>query len=164
MEDAHAAVLPLDQGVENSNTFFAVYNGHGGAFPTWSLLDALNFSSRDTGDSVAKFASINIHKRLVAEDAYREKRYEEALKMAFLGTDQDFLASMSYTLFPVGFNTPEPPTAIDAAHTKSSLGSTAVAALFTGNEKIYVVCNILTNTTASLSIGLLPSSGKCGRL
>jgi len=101
MEDTHAAVLPLDEGVENSNAFFAVYDGHG-------------------GDSVAKFASVNVHKRLVAEDAYREKRYEEALKMAFLGTDQDFLAT------------------IDAAHTKSSLGSTAVATLFTGNEKIYV--------------------------
>jgi len=127
-------------------------------------LDPLNFLFCNAGDSVAKFASVNVHKRLVAEDAYREKRYEEALKMAFLGTDQDFLASKSYTLFPVGFNTPEPPTAINAAHMKSSLGSTAVAALFTGNEKIYVVCNILTNTTVSLSIGLLPSLGKCGRL
>jgi len=62
-------------------------------FQSGFLLDALNFLSCNTGDSVAKFASVNIHKRLVAEDAYREKRYKEALKMAFLGTDQDFLAS-----------------------------------------------------------------------
>jgi hypothetical protein len=31
-------------------------------FQSGSLLDVLNFLSRDTGDSVAKFASINIHK------------------------------------------------------------------------------------------------------
>jgi hypothetical protein len=35
MEDAHAAVVPLDDGAENSNAFFAVYDGHGGAFPIW---------------------------------------------------------------------------------------------------------------------------------
>jgi hypothetical protein len=31
MEDAHAIVLSLDEGEESSNTFFAVYDGHGGA-------------------------------------------------------------------------------------------------------------------------------------
>jgi hypothetical protein len=41
---------------------------------------------------VAKFSGINVHKRLVTEEAYREKRYKEALKRAFLGTDEDFLA------------------------------------------------------------------------
>jgi serine/threonine protein phosphatase PrpC len=30
MEDAHAAVLDLDQDAETSNAFFAVYDGHGG--------------------------------------------------------------------------------------------------------------------------------------
>lgn len=64
---------------------------------------ALIFLSCNAGDSVAKFASVNVHKRLVAADAYREKRYEEALKRAFLRTDQDFLASQSYTHFPVDF-------------------------------------------------------------
>ena len=32
MEDAHAVVLDLDGPREDSNTFFAVYDGHGGAF------------------------------------------------------------------------------------------------------------------------------------
>lgn len=32
MEDAHAIVLDLDEGVEDTNTFFAVYDGHGGTF------------------------------------------------------------------------------------------------------------------------------------
>jgi hypothetical protein len=30
MEDAHAIVLSLDEGELTSNTFFAVYDGHGG--------------------------------------------------------------------------------------------------------------------------------------
>lgn len=30
MEDAHTIVLDLDEGQEDSNTFFAVYDGHGG--------------------------------------------------------------------------------------------------------------------------------------
>ena len=30
MEDAHTAELFLDEGEENSNAFFAVYDGHGG--------------------------------------------------------------------------------------------------------------------------------------
>lgn len=31
MEDAHAIVLELDEGKPETNTFFAVYDGHGGA-------------------------------------------------------------------------------------------------------------------------------------
>lgn len=30
MEDAHTIALSLDEGKDNSNTFFAVYDGHGG--------------------------------------------------------------------------------------------------------------------------------------
>ncbi|KAH7919585.1 PP2C-domain-containing protein [Leucogyrophana mollusca] len=99
MEDAHAAVLSLDEATNDKNTFFAVYDGHGGG-------------------TVAKFAGKNVHKRLVAEEAYREKRYDEALKRAFLGTDEDLLA--------------------DPAHTRDPSGCTAVAALVTDNGKIYV--------------------------
>jgi len=99
MEDAHAAVLNLEDGTKEKNSFFAVYDGHGGS-------------------TVAKFAGKNVHKRLLAEDAYREKRYEEAMKRAFLGTDEDLLA--------------------DPAHTRDPSGCTAVAALLTHDKKIYV--------------------------
>jgi protein phosphatase 2C family protein 2/3 len=34
MEDAHVADLSLDEG-EDSNAFFAVYDGHGGTFETF---------------------------------------------------------------------------------------------------------------------------------
>jgi serine/threonine protein phosphatase PrpC len=48
MEDAHAIVLSLDEGQENSNTFFAVYDGHGGAFCAFclSMLPILHQSSK----------------------------------------------------------------------------------------------------------------------
>ncbi|KAJ7780631.1 phosphatase 2C-like domain-containing protein [Mycena maculata] len=98
MEDAHAIVLDLDEGKEDPNTFFAVYDGHGGG-------------------TVAKFAGQNVHKRLVTEEAYKESQYDEALKRAFLGTDEDLLAN--------------------PAHTRDPSGCTAVAALVT-KDKIYV--------------------------
>lgn len=98
MEDAHAAVLNLD-GSDEPNAFFAVYDGHGGG-------------------TVAKFAGQHLHKRLTTEDAYREKRFNEALKKAFLGIDEDLLA--------------------DPSHTRDPSGCTAVAALVTSDQKVYV--------------------------
>ncbi|KAK0503893.1 PP2C-domain-containing protein [Armillaria luteobubalina] len=97
MEDAHAIVLDLE---ENSgpNTFFAVYDGHGGS-------------------TVAKFAGLNVHKRLLNEESYKAKNYEESLKRAFLGTDEDMLGN--------------------PAHSRDPSGCTAVAALVT-DDKIYV--------------------------
>ena len=40
MEDAHAISLDLDEPHSDaiSNTFFAIYDGHGGIAPTFSLL------------------------------------------------------------------------------------------------------------------------------
>lgn len=101
MEDSHAAVLDLDEGKpENeTNTFFAVYDGHGGS-------------------TVAKFAGSNVHKRLLSEETYQGKDYEAALKRAFLGTDEDLLGN--------------------PAHTRDPSGCTAVAALITADNKIYV--------------------------
>ncbi|KAI0044395.1 PP2C-domain-containing protein [Auriscalpium vulgare] len=98
MEDAHTIDLQLDQ-TPDGNSFFAVYDGHGGA-------------------STARFAGENVHKRLVKEEAYRAENYEQALKRAFLGTDEDILANPSYTRDPSG--------------------CTAVAALITKDNQIYV--------------------------
>jgi len=83
MEDAHAIVLDLDEGKEKSNTFFAVYDGHGGG-------------------TVAKFAGQHVHKRLVEEETYKQEQYEAALKRAFLGTDEDLLANPAHTRDPSG--------------------------------------------------------------
>ncbi|OAX38755.1 PP2C-domain-containing protein [Rhizopogon vinicolor AM-OR11-026] len=98
MEDAHVTVLSLEESTDK-NTFFAVYDGHGGS-------------------TVARFAGEHVHKRLVSEETYHEKRYAEALKKAFLGTDEDLLA--------------------DPSHTRDPSGCTAVAALLTDENKIYV--------------------------
>jgi len=99
MEDAHAVVLNLEAANGKENCFFAVYDGHGGS-------------------GVAKFAGLNVHKRLVTEETYKNDDYEVALKKAFLGTDEDLLA--------------------DPAHARDSSGCTAVAALLTHDNKIYV--------------------------
>lgn len=94
MEDSHAAVLSLDEGVENSNSFFGVYDGHSGVYSTvFYILISVYSSCSILGRSVAAFAGDNVHKRLVAEEAYLEKRYEEGLKAAFLRTDHELLAS-----------------------------------------------------------------------
>ncbi|KIY45612.1 PP2C-domain-containing protein [Fistulina hepatica ATCC 64428] len=99
MEDAHAIFLTLEEQAESPHSFFAIYDGHGGA-------------------GVAKFAGKHVHQRLVNENAYREQRWEEAMKRAFLGTDEDLLA--------------------DYNHTRDPSGCTAVAALITNDNKIYV--------------------------
>jgi len=99
MEDAHAIVLDLEAENDKQNCFFAVYDGHGGS-------------------TMAKFASQNVQKRLVTEETYKDDDYEAALKKAFLGTDEDFLA--------------------DPAHTNDRSGCAAVAALLTHDNKIYV--------------------------
>lgn len=39
-----------------------------------------------------------MHRRLIQEEAYKEANYEQALKRAFLGTDEDLLAGAS--VFP----------------------------------------------------------------
>ncbi|PPR07801.1 hypothetical protein CVT26_014986 [Gymnopilus dilepis] len=70
------------------------------------------------GSTVAKFAGQNVHKRLVTEESYQQGDYETALKKAFLGTDEDLLAN--------------------PAHTRDPSGCTAVAALLTRDNKIYV--------------------------
>ena len=45
---------------------------------------------------MAKFAGLNVHKRLVTEEAYKIGDYEVAFKKAFLGTDEDFLAGQFF--------------------------------------------------------------------
>lgn len=70
------------------------------------------------GSSVAKFSGENVHKRLSNDPAYHEKQYELALKRAFLGTDDDIRADPSF------FHDPS--------------GCTAVAALVTHDNKVYV--------------------------
>jgi protein phosphatase PTC2/3 len=92
MEDSHAVLLKLDEGSEKSNAFFAVYDGHGGMFVCYqAVICALSLSP---GSTVAQFAGQNVHKRLLKEEAYQEKRYDEAMKRAFLGTDEDLLAGV----------------------------------------------------------------------
>lgn len=99
MEDAHTAELQLEEDGRTKNAFFAVYDGHGGA-------------------SVAKYAGRNVFKRLVGESSYKEGSYQESLKNAFLGTDDDILKNPEFLRDPSG--------------------CTAVAALITEDNRIFV--------------------------
>lgn len=49
---------------------------------------------------MARFAGQHVARRLVSEQAYRELEYEQALKKAFLGTDEDLRAGNAAMQFP----------------------------------------------------------------
>ena len=100
MEDAHSAELQLDEDNRTKNAFFAVYDGHGGAPFLVTVCFGRCLISADssdllkpTGASVAKYAGKNVFKRLVGEQSYKDGNYQEGLKKAFLGTDEDILKS-----------------------------------------------------------------------
>lgn len=100
MEDAHTAVLGLEEGNPDANLFFAVYDGHGGTrfLPSIRVISLLIPPWDSLGAAVAKYAGANVHGRLVHDEAYKHKDYKLALKNAFLGTDADMRASESTSL------------------------------------------------------------------
>ncbi|KAI8445328.1 protein phosphatase, partial [Phakopsora pachyrhizi] len=96
MEDAHAAVLDLDSASPESsnstdstkpksdkNSFFAVYDGHGGA-------------------TVAEYSGNTVHFKLRSTDEYKQQDYEAALKRAFLATDEDLRKNPNFNNDPSG--------------------------------------------------------------
>ena len=91
------------------------------------------------GSGVAKFAGLNVHKRLVTEEAYKIGDYEVAFKKAFLGTDEDFLAGQFFLFFVVVILS-NWMHFVDPEHAKDHSGCTAVAVLLSHDNKIYVVC------------------------
>lgn len=68
-EDAHNCILTFD----TNTSFFAVYDGHGGA-------------------EVAQYCSIHLPKFLKKLSAYKAKDFEQALKDAFIGFDATLLS------------------------------------------------------------------------
>ena len=58
-----------------------------------ALVITIMFADIHEGAAVAKFAADNVHQKLVLSEDYREKRYEAALKRAFLAVDEDLWAS-----------------------------------------------------------------------
>jgi protein phosphatase PTC2/3 len=85
MEDAHAAVLDLQQEKDGKQlqpaapdkrlSFFGVYDGHG-------------------GEKVAQFAGENLHKIVAKQEGFAKADYEQALKDGFLATDRAILNGM----------------------------------------------------------------------
>ncbi|KZO96948.1 protein phosphatase 2C, partial [Calocera viscosa TUFC12733] len=90
MEDAHATILNLDEEEGTGErppaertSFFAVYDGHGGA-------------------SVARYAGRTVHKRLAEQAEYQQHEYRDALKRAFLLTDEALRADSTFKNDPSG--------------------------------------------------------------
>ncbi|RUS35576.1 phosphatase 2C-like domain-containing protein [Jimgerdemannia flammicorona] len=113
MEDAHTTILKLD----GSNVaFFAVYDGHGGKYQKWGFcmsktlrqagsLDTIAYpwgASFLIGQNVAKYSGNQLHKRIAAEDAFKEGKYHVAIKNGFLGTDADLKQDPEFAHDPSG--------------------------------------------------------------
>ena len=72
MEDAHTHILKL--GPESAEcSFFAVYDGHGGA-------------------GVAEFSGKQLHKRVIERPEYLQGDIETALRLSLLGLDEEMMA------------------------------------------------------------------------
>lgn len=96
MEDAHAAVLNLNKADKSKEiSFFGVYDGHGGA-------------------NVARYTGRTLHTRLAELPEFERGDYENALRRAFIKTDEDLR--------------------IDPVYSNDSSGCTAVTALFVSHE------------------------------
>lgn len=72
MEDAHTHILSLAP-EDPSASFFAVYDGHGGA-------------------KVAAYAGDHLHKTILSQEEYAAGKIEEAIRKGFLQIDQDMLS------------------------------------------------------------------------
>jgi protein phosphatase 2C family protein 2/3 len=70
MEDSHTHILSLAEDREAS--FFAVYDGHGGA-------------------KVAQYAAKNLHKKICLHPLYKKGLIEDAIRLSFLDLDSDML-------------------------------------------------------------------------
>lgn len=170
MEDAHAGILDLgERDKEGKKTsFFAVFDGHGGAFSSFfssffrvllavrrnetgeerrngavgyehevdrkdvgvrtkrrinlvekkrsrrcppSLSPILTLSPplpRPAGSTVAKFAGDTVHHRLAANEAFKKRDWEAAMKRAYLETDEDLRASASSVPLPLSYSSSSP--------------------------------------------------------
>jgi protein phosphatase 2C family protein 2/3 len=73
MEDAHTTLTSLEG--EKHVSFFAVYDGHGGAY-------------------AAKYAGANVYLNVQETEEFKEGKYREALKKGFLITDEKLKAGM----------------------------------------------------------------------
>lgn len=61
MEDAHAAVLTLEDGTEEKNAFFGVYDGHGGKFfPLFSVFTLTPHSQAAPSPNLPEKTSISV--------------------------------------------------------------------------------------------------------
>ncbi|XP_077983812.1 putative protein phosphatase 2C T23F11.1 [Glandiceps talaboti] len=70
MEDSHTHILSLKD--DKGTSFFAVYDGHGGA-------------------KVAQYAGENLHNRILQQPSYKRGEIETAIRGGFISIDEDML-------------------------------------------------------------------------
>ncbi|CAO3595589.1 unnamed protein product [Absidia cylindrospora] len=80
MEDAHAAILKLD---DTNASFFGVYDGHGGS-------------------TVAEYTGNILHHKVRESSFFDKKDYRSALKDAFLTIDKDLKEDQNFAYDPSG--------------------------------------------------------------
>lgn len=136
MEDAHAAVLSLE-GINDNNAFFAVYDGHGGA----SLFQYCKVDLSHTFDhQVALLQNLLVR---MSTNASSQKMHiarsdmTKLLKRHFWVPMRTSLPVRCYVSSPHCFRCTLILT--DPSHTRDPSGCTAVAALITSDQKVYVV-------------------------
>ncbi|KAI8644576.1 phosphatase 2C-like domain-containing protein [Parasitella parasitica] len=74
MEDAHTHILNYEN---TGASFFAVFDGHGGA-------------------NVAKYSSKNLYRIVMESDDFKKEKFKDALRKGFLQIDQDLRADPEY--------------------------------------------------------------------
>jgi len=147
MEDAHALVLRLEDstpGAENRppKSFFAVYDGHGGY-------------------EVARFVSRHLHKILEQSEKYKSGNVGEALREAYIATDDLMLTPESlkelkeiHDTFGTGIDTPFGSGDVSS----TMIGCTAVSCVIDFEK------NVVTCANSGDSRCLVCESGKAIRL
>ena len=74
MEDAHCHELSVDD--DPNTSYFAVYDGHG-------------------GDQVSKYVNERLYKIISEQPAFKDGKYEDAIRGAFLAMDDDTKAKFT---------------------------------------------------------------------
>jgi hypothetical protein len=94
--------------------------------------------SVNAGGAAAKFACQAVHKKLVAEPAYREKQWAAALKAAFLNADTELRSGMRIAWTCVN-RAVLLMSVVDPGHARDPSGCTAVGTLITSDGKLICV-------------------------
>lgn len=144
MDDAHTTLLDVEEAP--GTAFFAVYDGHGGKNHHTSLTDRylppfcvqilsiqFIYLSLRLGETVAKYCGEHLHKNIIADPTFGEKEFKTAIKNGFLETDRSLH--------------------LDPECNSESSGCTAISAIITDKDILYVVRPLCREQVLALDNG-----------